>query len=289
MDWAEHSATWPHADRSRFVESKPHKWHLQEMGEGPVLLLLHGAGGATHSFRGLMPLLAEHHRVVAVDLPGHGFTKMQRRGRSGLSAMADDLRGLLTKEGIAPQVLVGHSAGAAIAFRMALDLPTPPDAIVSINGALRRFPGVASWLFPLMAKMLALNPLTAFAFSKTAGSPASVRNLLEGTGSTIDAEGLAQYTHLIGNRAHVDGALSMMAQWELEEVLPDLPKLSKPVLFLAGGRDRAVPAATSGALAPKLPQAQLLKWEREGHLMHEEHPERTAEAILEFLKTAVGS
>ncbi|MEO1548839.1 MAG: alpha/beta fold hydrolase BchO [Pseudomonadota bacterium] len=283
MDWSKHGANWPHGQHSRFVNSRPHRWHLQDMGTGPVMLLLHGAGGATHSFRGMMPLLAQTHRVIAVDLPGHGFTDMSRRGRSGLRPMADDLRALLASQNLSPQVLVGHSAGAAIALRLALDLPTPPRAVVSINGALRRFPGVASWLFPLMAKMLALNPLTAFAFSRTASSRQSVRNLLEGTGSRVDDEGLDLYTSLIGDRAHVDGALSMMAQWELEEVLPDLDKLPCPVLFLAGGKDRAVPAETSAALSRRLRNTTLVRWDAEGHLMHEEHPKRTVDAITAFL------
>ena len=48
----------------------PHRWHVQVLGEGPTVLLLHGAGGATHSWRGLAPLLATDHRVVMLDLPG---------------------------------------------------------------------------------------------------------------------------------------------------------------------------------------------------------------------------
>ena len=59
---------------SRQVMHRPHRWHIQEAGKGPLLLLIHGAGGATHSFRSLFPLLAQTSRVVAVDLPGQGFT-----------------------------------------------------------------------------------------------------------------------------------------------------------------------------------------------------------------------
>jgi magnesium chelatase accessory protein len=47
--------------------------------EAPVALLVHGAGAATHSFRGLIPLLSGHYRVIAIDLPGHGFTRGARR------------------------------------------------------------------------------------------------------------------------------------------------------------------------------------------------------------------
>ena len=56
------------------VARGPIRWHVQRMGAGPALLLLHGTGAATHSWRALAPLLAEHFTVVAPDLPGHGFT-----------------------------------------------------------------------------------------------------------------------------------------------------------------------------------------------------------------------
>ncbi len=65
---------WPNREASRFVTAGGLTWHVQEAGEGPVLLLVHGTGAATHSWRGLMPLLARDFRVIAPDLPGHGFT-----------------------------------------------------------------------------------------------------------------------------------------------------------------------------------------------------------------------
>lgn len=65
---------WPHRDCSQFIEAAGLSWHVQRMGEGPALLLLHGTAAATHSWAGLMPLLARRFTVIAIDLPGHGFT-----------------------------------------------------------------------------------------------------------------------------------------------------------------------------------------------------------------------
>ena len=92
-------ADWPHRDLSRHIACKPHLWHMQEMGAGPLVLLLHGAGGATHSWRHLMPLLAADYRVVAIDLPGQGFTRLGARGRCGLDPMATDIARLCAAEG----------------------------------------------------------------------------------------------------------------------------------------------------------------------------------------------
>ncbi|MEM6896870.1 MAG: alpha/beta fold hydrolase, partial [Pseudomonadota bacterium] len=93
MDWNSQKHGWPHAGKSRFIPAGTlgGRWHVQEMGEGPDILLLHGAGGATQSWRGLMPLLATRYRCLAIDLPGQGFSRPRVAGRYSLNAMADDI------------------------------------------------------------------------------------------------------------------------------------------------------------------------------------------------------
>lgn len=273
---------WPNAAASRMVEVAPHRWHVQVSGSGPDLLLLHGAGASAHSFRDLLPDLARDHRAIAPDLPGQGFTRLGTRSRSGLAPMAADLADLLAALGATPRLLVGHSAGAALALRLALDLRPPPAAVVAINGALAPFRGVAGWLFPVLAKLLALNPLTAIAFARLAAAPGSVRNLIESTGSRIDARGLDCYRALVTSSRHVDATLAMMAQWDLAPLLAELPRLDLPVLLLAGAGDRAVPPETSEAAARALPRAEVEIWRGAGHLLHEERPAETAARIRAF-------
>ncbi|MFY0022431.1 hypothetical protein ABTQ05_21120, partial [Acinetobacter baumannii] len=59
-DWATDGRDWPHRDASRFVDAGRVRFHVQVMGSGPPLLLIHGTGAATHSWRDVAPLLAEH-------------------------------------------------------------------------------------------------------------------------------------------------------------------------------------------------------------------------------------
>ncbi|MBK5926771.1 alpha/beta fold hydrolase BchO [Rhodobaculum claviforme] len=285
MDWARQGGDWPNRGASRFVTARPHVWHLQELGAGPVVLLLHGAGGATHSWRDLMPALAQGYRVVALDLPGQGFSRAGNRLRLGLDGMAEDIAALLAQEGIAPQAIVGHSAGGALALRLAEVLPEPPRAVVGLNAALGKFRGMAGWLFPLMARALATNPLSAALFSRTASSEASVRALIRSTGSQLDAGGLALYRALLADRGHVDGTLAMMAQWNLDPLLAGLERVAVPVLLLTGGRDTAVPPQTSARAAARMRAARWIDDPAHGHLMHEEAPETTAAAITAFLRT----
>lgn len=281
MRYPEDATNWPLTEHSRIILCRPHRWHVQVAGRGPLLLLIHGAGGATQSWRGLFPMLARHFRVVALDLPGQGFTRIGARQRLGLDTMAEDIGTLLAQEGWQPHAIIGHSAGAAIALRMAMDDP-PPGGVIGINAALGKFRGVAGWLFPLMAKVLALNPFTAGMFTATANA-ASVGRLLKGTGSTLDPEGEALYRRLAQDRGHVDATLSMMAQWDLDPLLAALPRIDVPVLLITGSRDIAVPPETSEAAARKLPDATVRSLEGLGHLAHEEAPEAVASEITLWL------
>src|SRR4051812_11686088 len=139
--WDGDGRDWPHREASRFIEAARLRWHVQIMGQGPVALLLHGTGASTHSFRDLAPLLARRFTVVAPDLPGHGFTATPETSAGfTLPQVAAGVAVLLATLGMRPIIAVGHSAGAAIAIRMALDGLIEPAAIVSVNGALLPYP-----------------------------------------------------------------------------------------------------------------------------------------------------
>lgn len=271
---------WPHRDRSERIAVAPHEWHVQSMGEGPTVLLIHGSGGATHSWRDLMPILARRRRVVAVDLPGQGFTRAGRP-RFSLDAMAADLSALALSRGWAPRAVVGHSAGAAVALRMALDAVVPPERIVGVNAALGSFEGAAGVVFPAVARTLVANPFTGFAVSRFASERAT-RRMLASMGSEIDAGGLRHYARLFGSPGHVQATLRMMASWDLAPLRRRLPEVAAAVLLIVGEGDGAVPPAVSEAAARRLPRARVERLPG-GHLVHEERPEETARAIEAFL------
>jgi len=282
MDWEQHKNDWPHAQASRFVLCKPHRWHVQEMGSGPLILLLHGAGGSTQSWRHLMPLLARHARVIAIDLPGQGFTKSGSKQRHGLPTTAQDIAALCTAEGWAPQTIIGHSAGCAIALELASHL-TPAPGVVGINAALGHFKGLAGVVFPVMAKALAMMPGVAQIFTASTARKGSVARLIEGTGSKLSADELRWYGALISDRGHVDATLAMMAQWDLGPLLAALPDHPSPTVLIASDRDKAVPAGTSVDAAKCMPNGQSIVMEGLGHLAHEEDAEAVLALIRPFL------
>jgi magnesium chelatase accessory protein len=282
--WSRDGSDWPNRTASAFVEAAGIRWHVQRMGEGAPLLLIHGTGAATHSWRELLPLLASQFDVIAPDLPGHGFTQSPSSHRLSLPGMAADLDRLLRAINVKPAVVVGHSAGAAILVRMCLDGKIEPRQLFSLNGAFMPFGGVANHLLSPLAKMLVLNPLVPRVFAWQASNPNAVERLIANTGSSIDDRGIALYRRLVRSPAHVAAALRMMANWKLEPLLHDLPRLRTTLVLVAAANDRSISPVVAQQVRQILPQAIIDRVPMLGHLAHEEQPELIADLILKYAR-----
>ncbi|UZK66624.1 alpha/beta fold hydrolase BchO [Sphingomonas sp. M1-B02] len=281
--WDVEGRDWPNRASSRFVDTGRVRWHVQVMGEGPVLLLLHGTGAATHSWRALAPLLAEHFTIVAPDLPGHGFTSGRPAGGLSMPAMARAVGDLMRALDVTPGFVVGHSAGAAIAVRMALDGVCESDAIIGLNAALLPFPGLGAKLFPSLARLLFVNPFAPHFFARMARTQGeTARFLLRSTGSRIDAAGIGFYQRLFATPGHCAGAITMMADWDLGSLARDLPRLQTRLLLVHGAADAAIPLSSARKAAPMVGNGGVVALDGLGHLAHEERPSEVAAIVRQF-------
>lgn len=290
LRWDREGRIWPHRGASEFIKQGRTTWHVQRFGKSagnagnPRLLLLHGTGGSVHSWRGLAPLLAKGFEIFAPDLPRHAFTTGHAPEQTSLPGMARAIAGLIGETDFNPDLIVGHSAGAALALQMALDHGFS-GPIVGLNSALRPFPGPAAEIFPAVAKLLFVNPFVPRIFSKMAsfGSEAE-RFIYRSTHSRLDREGLACYAALIKNAAHTKGALSMMANWDLPTLRTRMEEIANPVLMVHSDNDAAIPLEWAKEAHLWLPTSRLEVMKGLGHLAHEEAPELASEWIVEFAK-----
>jgi magnesium chelatase accessory protein len=205
-----------------------------------------------------------------------------------MTGMARSLGELMTALGLDPAIIAGHSAGAAIAIRMALDGVASPRAIVGLNAALLPFPGLAGTLFPTLARVLFVNPLAPHVYARMARVPGgTARFLARSTGSKIDAVGIACYERLLATPGHCEGAITMMANWDLPTLKRDLPRLHIPLLLIHGAADPAIPLASAREAAAMIGMARLVSLPGLGHMAHEEKPEEVASLITEFAEELV--
>jgi magnesium chelatase accessory protein len=248
------------------------------MGQGPPVWLIHGTGAATHSWRDVALLLAGRFTVVAMDLPGHGFTRGRPPGGLTLSGMAGALAALGEALGSVPVAVGAHSAGAAIAARMALD-GSHRAPIVAFGAALLPFAGVSAPLLSSLARLLFVNPLVPSLFARVARVDGQTERFLErSTGSRIDRRGVDLYGRLFASPDHCAGAIEMMADWDLAGLVRDLPSLPVRMQVAHGDRDTAIKAGDARRAAA-LARAEFTLLRGLGHLAHEEQPAVAAELI----------
>jgi magnesium chelatase accessory protein len=282
--WERELSTWPNHELSQFIEAGGIRWHIQRTGRGPALLLVHGTGSSTHSWRDLMPILAQDCSVTAVDLPGHGFTDPLSAARSSIRGMSDSLAALLRELQVSPRYCVGHSAGAAILCRMSLDGHVAPRCIVSINGAFVPLAGLAARVYRPVARLLAGNPLMSRLISRRACNPANIARVIAGTGSILDSAGIELYARLVGNPKHLAGALCMMANWDLHSFEHELSRLRSPLALMVAENDLAVPPAQALKVKRVVANSTIYTLPGLGHLAHEEQPARVALEILKICR-----
>ena len=309
LSWDRDGADWPLREHSRFISQGHLRWHVQRLLPPPSaagasrpqrLWLLHGTGASTHTWRDAAPILAQHHEVISVDLPGHAFTRGAVDEDLTLPGMARALIALqaaLSAEeqpgpaspnpaGGAParaDVWIGHSAGAAVALQVMMLQPSVVREVISLNGALLPWGGRAASLFMPVARALATNPWTTRFFVWNARRPGTVDLLLRDTGSVIDERGHRLYERLAHNEVHLRAVLRMMAQWELEPFARELPRLQGRVTLISSAQDGTVPPSISARAAALIPGSKLIALPRWGHLGHEEAPAEWASLVLQAL------
>ncbi|MDM0113825.1 alpha/beta fold hydrolase [Variovorax sp. J22R133] len=280
-DWDTDGGDWPNRTASVFVTAAGLRWHVQRMGSGPHLLLIHGTGSSTHSWRDFMPVLARGFSCVAVDLPGHAFTAMPPTRQLSLEGMAHGLRCLLAALDVRPSIIVGHSAGAAIAAQMCQHEGVAADVIVSLNGAFLPLSGLSGVIFPPIARVMEATGIASRLFAWHASDDATVRRLIAQTGSRLDALGVELYARLVRNPVHVSAALGMMARWDFTTLVRSLPHLAPRLQLMAAEFDCAVPPDQSVRVHKMVARSDFVLIPNAGHLAHEEKPGEVAAMVVQ--------
>lgn len=263
---------WPGVAYSQFADCGSLSWHYQRRGHGTRVLLLHGTGASCHSWVPASEHLEDSSELLAPDLPGHGFTDLGPVACSSLPGMARAVGSLLRELDFTPEVIVGHSAGAAVAATLCLQGACNPRVLVSVNGALLPFGRAAAPVFSRAARVLASLPVFPQLVALHAVPRKPVERMLRQTGSTPPLSMVRSYRELLGSTRHVAGTLRMMANWELGPLERSLDRLEPKLYLLVAEQDQVVSPRQGAQIHARLPSSHLIQQPNLGHLAHEEDP-----------------
>ena len=260
-----------------------------EAGAGPPLLLLHGHEQSAASWRWVIPALARTHRVLALSLPGHGETGPMVDGHSPGSDLTPFVAAFLDALAVEqPLDLVGHSAGGAIALRLALAAPQRIRTLTLVDSA-----GLGPEVHPLLAlDTLPIIGELAIMISRMPGGDLGRTSMstamLFAQPWRAPAEFLTEH-HALGRRPGQLEASTAMARalfgpaGQRQILLDRLPTLTTPTLVIWGGCDYVLPAHQAQAAVNLLPSGRLSVFPDCGHLPHVEQPDRFTAVLSDWL------
>ena len=275
---------WPNREHSRIISVGDLDWHVQLMGKGPVVLLLHGTGSSTHSWSDIIPLLESHAQVLVPDLPGHAYTLGAKLEDLTLDQIARSLLVLIDQLGIeAPSIVVGHSAGAPLALRYAVAASKPPKLVIALNPSFIPPPPVYTSFFgPLLGPITRSSTLSSL-LASLSPSLGMVDKLLDSTNTILPEARRVYYRKLFERSDHVRGSMNFMAAADIEKVLKEANLYHGKLICVLGNEDAWIPAKPlEKIIQDYFPAAEVLKWEG-GHIMHELEPSKVAQLILKGL------
>jgi pimeloyl-ACP methyl ester carboxylesterase len=289
--WQGRSAAAEPRPRGAFVNvgtaAAPMRLWVEEIGRGAPILLIHGLGANTYSWRYLAPGLARSHRVLSVDLKGFGRSDKPFDAAYGILDQARLLETLIAAKDLRGLTIVGHSLGGGVALaltvRLNLRRPATVDRLVLLDSIAYPQP------VPLFIELLRTPVLAEVGIAAAPPELEAFKGLLAAYADpdkiTWDAvRAYARPLYEEGGRH----ALLQTAQGIIPANLPALiaayPTIQQPALLIWCAEDRVVPVGVGRRLARALPRAELSVFTGCGHVPQEEVPALTLARLRAFLE-----
>jgi len=280
VDWQSHQ-------RWVVVDGQP--VNTIELGQGPTLVFVHGLSGSWPNWLEQLPVLAEEHRVVAIDLPGFGHTPMPRHeiSISGYARLLDGLFGQLEIDAAA--AVVGNSMGGFIAAELAIAFPERVERLVLVSAA-----GISTYddprttrALPTLRRLERILASAGASFAAKSDTVARRARLREATlslvvrhpgrlGSALAAEQLRG-----AGKPGFTQALESILDYDIRERLPEI---ACPTLIVWGDGDRLIGVADADRFAELIPDSRKVIFEDTGHMAMLERPAAFNALLRDFLQ-----
>ena len=252
--------------------------HYTEDGEGEPLILVHSVGQSSYTWRKVFYQLRSHYRVIAIDLPGHGYSDRPVHFDYTVEAHALALRLFMDAMKIESAHFAAFSLGAVYALQFALQNPSRTGRLIVLS------PGGVTDQMPTPVKLIDSSFFGGIA-SRLYGM-GTVRKLLESCVfdlTNINDEVVQQYYIPASDPEGRRCIRESLHCFDEQPTLARLRNLQCPVLIIQGSEDKWHKSEEVDLFHAVIPGAGFTVIRNVGHLIHEEKPDRFIAAALEFI------
>jgi pimeloyl-ACP methyl ester carboxylesterase len=267
--------------RDRFLSINGRLVHVEQAGRGEPVVLLHGFGASTYSWRKVMPGIAARFRVVAIDLNGFGYTQRPRDlasyTREGQGQLVLDVMDAL---GIKRAHIVGHSYGGGITLWLASRHPERFLSMVLVDSSAPTYPD------DRRSRAASIKPLAALFVRSVVLRPATVRKGLLRSfhdPSLVTPELVQAYFDRLRIEGVTDAFYGLTVPVHGPADVVNLAKIDVPALVVWGEEDQVIPLRDGRRATAKLPRGRFASIPEAGHIPMEERPEEWLRIVLPFL------
>ncbi|WP_226674534.1 alpha/beta fold hydrolase [Mesobacillus jeotgali] len=244
-----------------------------DKGKGNPIVLIHGFAGSKDYWEKIIPQLASEHRVIALDLPGHGESGM-RKDRYSIEDMASTIKDLLEQLGLDQVTMFGHSLGGYITLAFAELYPQYLKGFSLVHSTANPDSEDAKEAREINAKKVQEDGTEQFieGLSRKLFSPENI----EANSSEIEE------TVKIGMNTTVEGLVSaLMAMKNRPDRNHVLEDSKLPVLLVAGEKDQIIPAEKTFTVSRQNIGEKVIQ--NAGHMSMYEQPEELVKVMKDFL------
>jgi 3-oxoadipate enol-lactonase len=249
--------------------------YYESAGAGDPVVLIHGLGSYVGDWKPQVGALSRTHRVVSLDLRGHGRSG-KPAGPYTIGAFTSDVAAVIRAERLAPAHVVGLSLGGAVAFQLAVDEPSLVRSLTIINSGPSFVVASLQLRFVIQLRLFVLN-----VFGLKALGTLIVKRLFPKPGQEPLRRAFLEHYVTNDRRAYAASTRALVG-WSVAD---RLPTIACPVLVISGDRDYT-PVAAKQAYLGAMPNARLAVIEDAGHACTLERPDEVNRVIAAFIATA---
>jgi pimeloyl-ACP methyl ester carboxylesterase len=265
---------------SKFLEVDGLRIHYRDRGTGPAIVLLHGSNSSLFTWEPWVADLSRDHRVITLDLPGHGLTGPDPRARYSSMGMASVVDAFVSALGVDRFTLMGNSMGGGVAWRYTILHPDKVERLVLVDaaGLPREEPppfGFRMFRSPVLGRLvrwISPHPLIAKSVRDTRADP-----------RTVTDEQIALYEDILLRAGNREATRQRFGIDDADGLVARLGEIHVPTLILWGAGDPWILPKYAERFHAAIPGSRLVMLPGLGHLPMEENPQRSLVPLRQFL------